>query len=338
MKVLLVGRAVETEMTAKLLRKSPEPVRIFCWPPQAANQSGLENLVASDRASPAEVARSAKNAGIDFVVLTSREAVTSGIANVLEVYRIPCFGPNRVASHFIFDETFLAGHTRRHRIPLISSSIHTSAQEAQSKALAILGVNGVVTVTAEGYSSAPRRVTCRRKAEVERAFVDTATSGDGHGIAYYRVASEIFGVNCTYICLANGDQIIPAGLTMKMSPTNESHQDATATGDTLATHAAYTYEPRIARELVEPFVRDLNPEGSPYVGWLIFDLVVARNSICLREVHCTPDEELIRCMETAAGIDWLAKISALLGVSDRRARGIGLTPALGEHRDETLAA
>jgi len=90
MQILLVGECSDNKTFEEVISCS-------------AFLSGLEMLSgpvhSSDALHPVNVAKHAEHHNVDLVIPTSSGVLERGLGNVLEIYRISCFGPTTVAAY-----------------------------------------------------------------------------------------------------------------------------------------------------------------------------------------------------------------------------------------------
>lgn len=301
MKVLLVGNEQANAKTKVLLEGSPGDWTIMTWSGEttAINDGSGKTLTvdgADDRipevAHATEIARLASSAKVDLVILTSEDAVQSGIANVLSVYKIPCFGPTRVAAHFVWDPEYLVSFAQRHNVQMTAESVHYSAEEAMRSALKCISAHKRTAIRTRDAQGRTQRFVCTSRDEVKQAIARISVQQGDLGIVQYLIERDSYGTPIQYACLANGTRMFHLGAF------------GTASREALAF---------ASKNVAQPFVEGLASEDTPYTGWLVFDLMQTEKGLLLRDVRPFPNMDLVSAMAGNATRDWLALISFVMG-------------------------
>lgn len=289
MHVLLVGNAEANDKTKALLKGSGH--RIVSWPNAGSNKDEL--LWPSD-IPVTEVARLAHVAKVELVILTTEDAVQSGIANVLQVYRIPCFGPTRVAAHFLWDPEYLVKFAAEQGIAMTAESVHYTPTEAMRTALQCIAIHRRIAIRTRNARGETNRFVCTSRDDVKQVMALTSSPGRNDAVQYL-IERDTIDTPKRFVYLVNGTR------AMHVRPESTNGQKEI---DDLAAQMSET--------VVQPFLRGLANEETPYSGWLTFDVSVRGKAILVRNVGCLPDSSFLDELATNDSRDWLQLIAFMM--------------------------
>jgi phosphoribosylamine-glycine ligase len=249
MKVLIVGAGVSCDIIASKLLQSNISSEIYCWPRTSPANSKIQTFPLGEYATTTELANAADKASINLVILASADAVQSGLANVLEIYRIPCFGPTRVASHFQWDRECLRQSLDSCDAQLIDS---------------------------------------------DEAMLD---SDHSEGL--------MWGVKTSYLAFVHGVRAQTIGL-VKEGPE----------GGLVMVEVPH-YIANIERDIVDPLIKGLYAESSPYSGFLTLEVVILGEKLHVGSTNFIEDIEVLETIIKTDSRDWLTLIRNIMGINER---------------------
>jgi phosphoribosylamine-glycine ligase len=252
MKVLIVGAGASCEVVAKKLQESDLTTEIFCWPRASPANSKVESFHLGEYATTTELANAADRENINLVVLASADAVQSGLANVLEIYRIPCFGPTRIASHFQWDRECLRQCLESCNAKLINS--------------------------------------------------DEAILDGGHD------KTLNWGIKTNYLAFVHGLRSQSIGLVKEASDERLVRVDAPH------------YMESIERDIIDPLLKRLFVENSPYSGFLTMEVIIVGDKLHIGSTNFTEDIGFLETILATDQRDWLSLIKEIMGLNERLPR------------------
>lgn len=293
MHVLLVGSVEANAKTKALLKKSAH--QIVCWP--SAGDGLEDDLPWAPDIPVTEVARLAHVAKINLVILTTEDAVQSGIANVLQVYRIPCFGPTRVAAHFLWDPEYLVKFALQHGVSMTAESVHYTPADAMRAALQCISIHRRIAIRTRNARGETNRFVCTSRDDVKQVMALTAPTGRPDAVQYL-IERDAVEAPKRFVYLVSGTR------ALLVRPTEVSANPGPKIGDDVALQMSET--------VVQPFVRGLAQEETPYTGWLTFDVSLRGKVILVRSVGCLPEPSFLDDLIRNDPRDWLQLISFVM--------------------------
>ena len=170
-----------------------------------------------------------------------------------------------------FSKDFLA----RHHIPTAAYGTFTDTADAIAY---IQAVGAPIVVKADGLAAGKGVVVASTEAEAIAAATEMLAGG-AFGAAGRKIVIEEFlpGEEASFIVMADGEHILPLA-------TSQDHKarDDGDRGPNTGGMGAYSPAPvvtaeihaRVMREVIEPTIRGMAAEGSPYIGFLYAGLMI----------------------------------------------------------------
>lgn len=288
MNILLIGSAAENTATALLLRKSKDRnSKIYIWGGSLPSDIRSIELGLPQTATISQVVKAAVEVNIDLVVLTTESAILSGIANALQSYKIPCFGPTRVASHFRWDPKYAAQVIKSLRIPSTTESVHYNLNDLTESIMAMTQLDDGIVIRAVHNDGRVQHFNCESVTDVANAIYMLETQPDLPSYTRFYLEKLIDGVRCKYVAMVCGKTVVPVGNASELRD-------------------------RITSSIAEKFVRELNRDESAYTGWLVMDLVMNNEKFYVGEISCMPSAEYIHGLTATQDFDFFNHIELLM--------------------------
>ena len=277
MRVLVVGGGGREHALCWALSASPLCDALYCAPGNPGIAAVATCLPASTEDVPGLVALAQKEK-IDFVVVGPEGPLVAGLVDALTAVGIKAFGPNAKAARLEGSKAFMKDFFARHNVPTAAYGRFTDA----AKAKAFIAEKGApIVVKADGLAAGKGVLLCKSVAEAQ-AGVDSIMADKIFGAAGNEVVIEEFleGEEASFFALVDGEIALPMA----------SAQDHKAVGDgdtgpNTGGMGAYSPTPavdgamqaRIMREIIEPTVRGLAAEGTPFKGVLFAGIMITKD-------------------------------------------------------------
>jgi phosphoribosylamine--glycine ligase len=288
MKILLIGTAAENTATAELLRKSKDQIdQVYCRGGNLPSDLFSKNFDLSKEATISQVAKSAAEADIDLVVLTSEEAIFSGIANALQSYRIPCFGPTRVASHFRWDPSFAEQTISKLNIPSVTISMHYDVNDLSETILNLKNLGEGIAIRAVRNDGRVQHFNCESVNAIADAVYTLESMPDIKSYTRFYLEHIIQGVRCKYVAMVSGNAIKAVGLSSDLRD-------------------------RITKNIAKEIVKAISEDDTLYNGWLVIDTILAADKIYVGDISCMPPAEYISGLLKNLDFNFLRETQNLL--------------------------
>ena len=273
MRILVLGSGAREHAIVLALRGEDVAHEIYAAPGNAGIARDAE-IVALDANDPVAVTAFANERHVDLVVIGPEAPLVAGVADALRERGIPVFGPGRAAAQLEGSKTFAKRIMDAAGVPTGRAVRATTLAEVE-KALDDLGAPHVVK--ADGLAAGKGViVTSDRQAALTHA-AEYLPSGA------VLVEEFLSGPEVSLFFLSDGDRVLP------LSPAQDfkrlSDGDA---GPNTGGMGAYSPLPWLAerfgseaafvdlvtRDVAEPVIRQLDAEGTPFIGLLYAGLIL----------------------------------------------------------------
>ena len=198
-----------------------------------------------------------------------------GVTDAFEAAGLRCFGPRRLAARLEGSKAFTKDFLSRHRIPTAAYATFT---QASFDAKWVRAQRAPLVVKADGLAAGKGVVICATTDDAIQA-AQAMFSGQ-FGAAGSTVVIEEFlrGEEASFIAIVSGEHILPLATSQ-----DHKRRDDGDRGPNTGGMGAYSPAPvvteeihrRVMREVMEPTVRGLIADGTPYVGFLYAGLMIA---------------------------------------------------------------
>lgn len=276
MKVLILGSGGREHAFAWKVAQSPRVDAVFVAPGNAgtALERGVRNVDIAADDIPA-LLEFAKRERIDLTIVGPEAPLVLGVTDAFEAAGLRCFGPRKLASRLEGSKAFTKDFLKRYGIPTAAYGIFT--RENFDPAW-VRKQRAPLVVKADGLAAGKGVIIC---ATTEEAVSSAQAMFDGQfGAAGDKVVIEEFleGEEASFIAIVSGTDILPLATSQDHKRRDDGDQGPN-TGGMGAYSPAPVVTPeihaRIMREVMEPTVRGLVADGTPYFGFLYAGVMVA---------------------------------------------------------------
>jgi phosphoribosylamine--glycine ligase len=274
MKVLIIGSGGREHALAWKCAQTADDVIVAPGNAGTAREKKVRNAPVSSDDVDALIALAQKEK-VNLTIVGPEAPLVAGIVDRFEEAGLPCFGPSAGAAQLEGSKAFTKDFLARHHIP-------TGDYEAFSElepALAYIRAQGVpIVIKADGLAAGKGVIVAHTLDEAERAATDML-AGNKFGDAGARIVVEEFldGEEASFIVITDGETILPLA-------TSQDHKarDAGDTGPNTGGMGAYSPAPvvtpdveaRIMHEIIEPTLKGMYIDGTPYLGFLYAGLMI----------------------------------------------------------------
>jgi len=206
--------------------------------------------------------------------------LVDGVVDAFREAGLRCFGPSRAAAQLEGSKAFSKDFLRRHGIPTAASGTFTEPDEAEAY---VRAQGAPIVVKADGLAAGKGVILAETEAQAVAAVRDMLTGGS-FGDAGRRVVVEEYlrGEEASFIVMVGGDQLLPMASSQDHKAAREGD-----TGPNTGGMGAYSPAPvvtpemhdRIMREAIEPTVRGMAEDGTPYTGFLYAGLMISPEGV-----------------------------------------------------------
>lgn len=284
MRILVLGSGAREHAIITSLRAESVTHEILCAPGNAGIAQDAE-LVALDANDPAAVTAFALERGIDLVVIGPEAPLVAGVADAVRTRGIPVFGPSRAAAQLEGSKAFAKHIMEEAGVPTGRAVRAASIAEVES-ALDEFGAPYVVK--ADGLAAGKGvLVTADRDAALAHA---TEYLGAGSIL----VEEFLSGPEVSLFFLSDGDHVVPLSPAQDYKRLGDGDAGPNTGGmgaysplpwlaDLFESEAAFVE--LVTREIAEPVIRQLDAEGTPFVGLLYAGLILTEAGVKVIEFN-----------------------------------------------------
>ena len=275
MKVLVIGAGGREHALAWKLAASPRVARVFVAPGNAgtATEPRCENvaIAADDVVALRDFALSER---IDLTIVGPEAPLVLGVVDLFQAAGLACFGPSRACARLEGSKAFTKAFLSRHGIPTAAYARFTRADFDPAF---VRAQRLPVVIKADGLA-AGKGVVIAETHDEALATIESMFGG-AFGAAGDTIVVEEFlpGEEASFIVMVDGRNVLPLATSQDHKRLGDGDQGPTTGGMgayspapvvTAAMHA------RIMREVIEPTVRGLAAEGTPYTGFLYAGIMI----------------------------------------------------------------
>ncbi len=210
----------------------------------------------------------------------------AGLADDLRAQGIPVFGPSKAAAQLEGSKGFTKDLCERAGIPTAGYVRTTSLDEALA---ALDRFAAPYVLKADGLAAGKGVVIAETRAEAEEALADMFGGAFGEAGAEVVIEEFLTGEEASLFALTDGASILLFGSAQDHKRVGEGD-----TGPNTGGMGAYSPAPVLTaqleaqalREIIEPTVRTMAAEGTPYSGVLYAGLMLTNDGPKLIEYNC----------------------------------------------------
>jgi phosphoribosylamine--glycine ligase len=275
MKILVVGSGGREHALAWKCAQSPKVSEVLVAPGNGgtATEPRVRNVdvAAEDIAGLVALAKAER---VGLTIIGPEAPLVAGIVDAFIAAGLRCFGPQKAAAQLEGSKAYTKEFLRRHGIP--TAAYATFTRETFDAGW-VRAQRAPIVVKASGLA-AGKGVVIVDSAE-EAIATAQAMFGGQFGAAGEQVVIEEFlpGEEASFIVMADGRNILPMATSQDHKRVHDGDQGPNTGG-----MGAYSPAPvvtralheRIMREVIEPTIRGLAKDGTPFTGFLYAGIMV----------------------------------------------------------------
>lgn len=239
-----------------------------------------------DAADHACIVAFCRENSVDLVVIGPEAPLVDGLADSLRAASIKVFGPSASAAQLEGSKGFTKDLCARAGIPT-GGYVRVSALD---KAIAALDrFEAPYVLKADGLAAGKGVVIAGTRAEAESALAEMFAGRFGDAGAQVVIEEFLEGEEASFFALSDGQRVIPFGTAQDHKRVGEGDQGPNTGGMGAYSPARVLGEElqaRVMAEIIEPTVRVMAEEGTPYSGVLYAGLMLTQSGPQLIEYNC----------------------------------------------------
>src|SRR5450432_1033251 len=276
MKVLVVGGGGREHALAWKCAASARVTEVLVAPGNAgtATEPKMRN-VAIAAEDTAALVRMAQTERVDLSIIGPEGPLVGGIVDAFAAAGLACFGPNRAAARLEGSKAHMKEFLRRHGIPTARSATFTRATFDPDW---VRAQRTPLVVKASGLA-AGKGVIIAESTEEALASAQAMFAGQFAQAGHEIVIEEFLpGEEASFMVMSDCQHILPLA-----SSQDHKRRDDGDRGPNTGGMGAYSPAPvvtvpmhaRIMSEVIEPTVRGLSADGTPFTGFLYAGIMIA---------------------------------------------------------------
>jgi phosphoribosylamine--glycine ligase len=276
MKVLIIGGGGREHALAWKARQSQDVEKVYVAPGNAgtAQEAGVENV----HIGPHDILALrdfAAQQGIDLTIVGPEAPLVTGIVDEFTKHRLPIFGPTKAAAQLEGSKSFSKDFLARHHIP---SAAYAKFSDEQLAIDYVRSQGAPIVVKADGLAAGKGVILAQTEDEAIGA-IRSMLSDNAFGKAGKHIVIEEFllGEEVSFICMVDGKNILPMATSQDHKARDDGDSGPNTGGMGAYSPASVVTEQlyaRIMNDVIEPTVRGMSEEGTPYQGFLYAGLMI----------------------------------------------------------------
>ena len=284
MNILLLGSGGREHALGWKLAQSPLCDKLWAAPgnPGIAQLAECTSVDATDHDA---VIAFAKDNAIGLVVIGPEAPLVDGLADSLRAAGIDTFGPSKLAAQLEGSKGFTKELCQRAGIPTARYERCTSLEAAWG---ALKRFKPPFVLKADGLAAGKGVVIAETYEQAQEALGEMFDGRFGSAGSEVVIEQFLTGEEASFFALTDGTAIVPIGTAQDHKRVGEGD-----TGPNTGGMGAYSPAPvltdalqaQVMREIVEPTVRTMAAEGTPYSGVLYAGLMLTKDGTQLIEYN-----------------------------------------------------
>ncbi len=282
MNMLLLGSGGREHALAWKLAASPLLSKLYAAPgnPGIAEEAEIVDLKVDDSAAVETFCKANK---IDLVVVGPEAPLVAGLVDRLSAAGIKAFGPTARAARLEGSKSFTKAVAVANNVPTSASSTFTNLPEAKEF---IYKSDVPIVVKADGLHAGKGVIVAMTKSEANDALEQVFAMGGNNDPVVIEEFLE--GEEASFFCFIDGETVLPLASAQDHKRVFDGDKGPN-TGGMGAYSPAPVFTPEIERrtleEIVQPTVRALARDGTPYRGVLYVGLMITKDGPKLIEYN-----------------------------------------------------
>jgi len=269
-RVLVVGPGGREHALVRTLLRSPQAPEVLCAPGNAGIRRDARVLdVPAD--DPAALARAARQAAVDLVVVGPEAPLVAGLADALAAEGVRCFGPVAAAARLEGSKAFAKEIMEAAGVPTGAHRVVRTVDEGMA---AVAGYPAVIK--ADGLAAGKGVVIAQDEAEARAALVDML---EARRFGDHPVVVEEFleGDELSLLALCDGRRAVPLAPARdyKRIGDGDTGPNTGGMGCFSPVPEADAIVERVVATVHQPVVDELARRGTPFHGVLYAGLMLA---------------------------------------------------------------
>ena len=284
MNVMVIGSGGREHAIVHALAKSTDIDTLYCLPGNGgiASEAECVNIKATDIQGIVEFAE--KNS-IDFAAVIPDDPLAMGLTDVLRAKGVPCFGPSAAAARIESSKAYAKDLMRRYGIPTASYEVFSDRDKAVDH---VKNSSLPIVVKADGLALGKGVIIAQTQEDAITA-IDSMMLDERFGKSGKTVVIEEFlqGPEVSLLVFTDSKTyaVMPSSMDHKRSKNNDEGDNTGGMG-TVSPNPFFDYEALCTERIIEPTIKAMIAEGTPFKGCLYFGLMITKDGPKVIEYNC----------------------------------------------------
>jgi phosphoribosylamine--glycine ligase len=283
-RILVLGSGAREHAIILALRSEETAHDILAAPGNAGIARDAE-IVDLDPSSPADVTDFANERDVDLVVIGPEAPLVAGVADALRERGIPVFGPGRAAAQLEGSKAFAKRIMDAAGVPTGRAMRATTLAET---AEALDGFGSPYVVKADGLAAGKGVLVTDDRAAALAHAASFLPSGA------VLVEEFLSGPEVSLFFLSDGDHVLPLSPAQDFKRLGDGDSGPNTGGMGAYSPLPWLAEPYggeqafvdlVTRDIAEPVIRQLDAEGTPFIGLLYAGLILTADGVRVIEFN-----------------------------------------------------
>ncbi len=285
MKVMVIGSGAREHTLVWNIRQSPRVKEIFAAPGNAGTAGIARNLDVAAAALEALAAAAAEHR-IDLTLVGPEAPLAAGIVDLFQKRGLRVFGPTKAAAQIEASKVFSRNIMQKYDIPCARGEVFSGYSQARDY---VNSLTAPVVIKADGLAAGKGVTVAATKEQALEALSD-AMEKKTLGEAGNRVIVEecLVGKEVSLLAFTDGRSVSPMVPACDYKRVFDNDQGPN-TGGMGGYSPPGFFSPEMAsqamRTVLEPAVRAMASEGTPYQGVLYAGLMITASGIKVLEFN-----------------------------------------------------
>ncbi len=319
MRYLIVGSGSREHAISWKLMNSSIVSEVKQWVGNLGSNQEFMRLDLPSDANFTDLAELIKIEKIDAVVVGPEVMLDNGIANELNSFGIPVFGPTKEVSMLEASKKYAKEVMASAGIPTAAFELAESEEQCLDLARKIFSSKGGVVVKASGLAGGKGVFVCHSEAEIDSAIERLYHTAMSSASGVVVVEEELIGRECSYfVCLGKNDPI-SLGFAVDFKRLADGDSGPNTGGMGCYTPVPWLPENAasiVTEQIVDPLVKELNKRGHTYTGFLYVGLMWSESGPYVVEFNVRLGDPEAQVLAYNDKNDWGKVISRQLGLYD----------------------